>query len=117
MQRPRCGAVRAVAFPSVALRPFVHDCRERRAKPVRDVVSMIACTVEQISKGILAHRLMHVSCTRKDQRPIFAQRPQCLEDGIAGSLANVAIIVFVVALIGTIIFFVLGWKAAKKIIG
>lgn len=37
--------------------------------------------------------------------------------GLAGSLANIAMIVFVVALIGTIIFFVLGWKAAKKIVG
>lgn len=36
--------------------------------------------------------------------------------GLAGSLANIAMIVFVVALIGTIIFFILGWKAAKKII-
>jgi uncharacterized membrane protein YtjA (UPF0391 family) len=36
--------------------------------------------------------------------------------GLAGSLANIAMIVFVVALIGTIILFVLGWKAAKKII-
>jgi uncharacterized membrane protein YtjA (UPF0391 family) len=37
--------------------------------------------------------------------------------GLAGSLANIAMIVFVAALIGTIIFFALGWKAAKKIIG
>jgi len=36
--------------------------------------------------------------------------------GISGSLANVAIFVFVLALIGTIIFDVLGWKAAKKIV-
>lgn len=36
--------------------------------------------------------------------------------GLAGSLANIAMIVFAVALIGTIIFFVLGWKAAKKIV-
>lgn len=37
--------------------------------------------------------------------------------GLAGSLANIAMIVFVAALTGTIIFFALGWKAAKKIIG
>lgn len=35
--------------------------------------------------------------------------------GIAGALADVALIIFVLALIGTIIFFVLGWKAARKI--
>ncbi len=37
--------------------------------------------------------------------------------GLAGGLANIALIIFVLALIGTVIFFVLGWKAAKKIIG
>ncbi|WP_380929984.1 hypothetical protein [Sphingomonas arantia] len=36
---------------------------------------------------------------------------------MAGSLANIALIIFVVALIATVIFFVLGWKAAKKIVG
>ena len=36
--------------------------------------------------------------------------------GLAGSLANIALIIFVLALIGTVIFFVLGWKAAKKIV-
>lgn len=36
--------------------------------------------------------------------------------GLAGALVDVALIIFVIALIGTIIFFVLGWKAAKKII-
>ena len=36
--------------------------------------------------------------------------------GIAGGLANIALIIFVLALIGTVIFFVLGWKAAKNII-
>jgi len=37
--------------------------------------------------------------------------------GLAGGLANIALIIFVLALIGTVIFFVLGWKAAKKIVG
>ncbi len=37
--------------------------------------------------------------------------------GLAGGLANIALIIFVLALIGTLIFFVLGWKAAKKIVG
>jgi len=36
--------------------------------------------------------------------------------GIAGGLANIALVIFVLALIGTVIFFVLGWKAAKNII-
>ena len=36
--------------------------------------------------------------------------------GLAGALANIAILVFVLALIGTLIFFFLGWKAAKGII-
>ncbi len=36
--------------------------------------------------------------------------------GLAGGLANIALIIFVLALIGTVIFFVLGWKAAKNII-
>ncbi|MGI9360661.1 MAG: DUF1328 family protein [Parasphingorhabdus sp.] len=37
--------------------------------------------------------------------------------GLAGGLANIALIIFVLALIGTVIFFVLGWKAAKEIVG
>ncbi|PHR11430.1 MAG: DUF1328 domain-containing protein [Sphingopyxis sp.] len=37
--------------------------------------------------------------------------------GLAGGLANIALVIFVLALIGTVIFFVLGWKAAKKIVG
>ncbi|MEH6789610.1 DUF1328 family protein [Parasphingorhabdus sp.] len=37
--------------------------------------------------------------------------------GLAGGLANVALVIFVLALIGTVVFFVLGWKAAKKIVG
>lgn len=37
--------------------------------------------------------------------------------GLAGSLVNIAMIVFVVALVGTIIFLVLGWKAGKKVLG
>ncbi|ODU34723.1 DUF1328 domain-containing protein [Sphingopyxis sp. SCN 67-31] len=36
--------------------------------------------------------------------------------GLAGALVDVALVIFVIALIGTIIFFVLGWKAAKEII-
>ncbi len=36
--------------------------------------------------------------------------------GIAGTLADIALIIFVLALIGTAIFFVLGWKAGKAII-
>lgn len=35
--------------------------------------------------------------------------------GIAGALADIAIIVFVVALIGTAILFFFGWKAGKSI--
>ena len=35
--------------------------------------------------------------------------------GIAGALADIALIIFVLALIGTVIFLVLGWKAAKSI--
>lgn len=37
--------------------------------------------------------------------------------GIAGAFADLAIIVFVFALVLSIVFLVLGWKAAKKIIG
>lgn len=33
--------------------------------------------------------------------------------GIAGALVDIAIIIFVLALIGSLILFVLGWKAAK----
>jgi uncharacterized membrane protein YtjA (UPF0391 family) len=35
--------------------------------------------------------------------------------GIAGALANVAIIIFVLALIGGIVLFILGKKAAKSL--
>lgn len=35
--------------------------------------------------------------------------------GIAGALVDIALIIFVLALIGTVIFLVLGWKAAKSI--
>ncbi|MFW5634577.1 MAG: DUF1328 domain-containing protein [Erythrobacter sp.] len=34
--------------------------------------------------------------------------------GIAGFLADLALIVFIVALIGSVILFVLGWKAGKS---
>ena len=36
--------------------------------------------------------------------------------GIAGALADVAIFIFVVALIAGIIVLVLGWKAAKSLV-
>lgn len=36
--------------------------------------------------------------------------------GIAGTLADIALIIFVLALIGTAIFFFLGWKAGKSVI-
>ena len=36
--------------------------------------------------------------------------------GIAGALANVAIILFVIALIGTAIFLFLGYRAGRNII-
>ncbi len=36
--------------------------------------------------------------------------------GIAGTLADIALVVFVLALIGTVIFLFLGWKAGKAII-
>jgi uncharacterized membrane protein YtjA (UPF0391 family) len=36
--------------------------------------------------------------------------------GLAGALGNLALIIFVIALIGTVIFAVLGWKLAKKVI-
>jgi uncharacterized membrane protein YtjA (UPF0391 family) len=35
--------------------------------------------------------------------------------GIAGALVDIALIIFVVAIIGSIILFVLGWKAAKGV--
>ncbi len=35
--------------------------------------------------------------------------------GIAGALVDIAIIIFVIALIGAAIFAILGWKAAKAI--
>ncbi len=35
--------------------------------------------------------------------------------GIAGALVDIAIIIFVLAVIGSLILFVLGWKAAKGI--
>jgi len=35
--------------------------------------------------------------------------------GVAGTLANIAIVIFVLALIGTLIFLMLGWKAAKTV--
>lgn len=36
--------------------------------------------------------------------------------GVAGTLANVAIIIFVIALVGTIVMLALGWKAGKSIV-
>lgn len=33
--------------------------------------------------------------------------------GIAGALVDIAIIIFVLALIGSLILFIMGWKAAK----
>lgn len=36
--------------------------------------------------------------------------------GIAGTLADIALVIFVLALIGTAIFLFLGWKAGKAII-
>lgn len=36
--------------------------------------------------------------------------------GVAGALANVAIFIFVVALVAGLILLVLGWKAAKSVI-
>ncbi|WP_373489758.1 DUF1328 domain-containing protein [Parasphingorhabdus sp.] len=35
--------------------------------------------------------------------------------GVAGVLADIALVVFIIALIATIIFFVMGWKAGKKL--
>lgn len=35
--------------------------------------------------------------------------------GVAGALADIAIIIFVAALIGTIVLFVLGYKAGKAL--
>lgn len=35
--------------------------------------------------------------------------------GIAGALVDIAIIIFVIALIGSLILFVMGWKAAKGV--
>ena len=34
--------------------------------------------------------------------------------GLAGGLANVALVIFVLALIGTVVFFVLGWKSLRR---
>lgn len=36
--------------------------------------------------------------------------------GLAGTLANIAIIIFVIALIGTFVMLFLGWKAAKAVL-
>lgn len=36
--------------------------------------------------------------------------------GVAEGLANIAVIIFVVALVLTVIFFFLGWKAARKVV-
>lgn len=35
--------------------------------------------------------------------------------GIAGFLADLALIIFVIALIGSLILFVLGWRAGKSV--
>ena len=35
--------------------------------------------------------------------------------GLAGALVDIAIIIFVLAVIGSIILFVMGWKAAKGV--
>ncbi len=35
--------------------------------------------------------------------------------GLAGALIDIAMIIFVLAVIGSIILFVLGWKAAKGV--
>lgn len=35
--------------------------------------------------------------------------------GIAGALVDIAIIIFVVALVGSLLLFLLGWKGAKSI--
>lgn len=35
--------------------------------------------------------------------------------GLAGALVDIALIIFVLAVIGSIILFVLGWKAAKGV--
>lgn len=35
--------------------------------------------------------------------------------GIAGALIDIALIIFVVALVGSLVLFFLGWKAAKGI--
>ena len=37
--------------------------------------------------------------------------------GVAGTLADIAIIIFAIALALTILFFVLGWKAARRVVG
>ena len=36
--------------------------------------------------------------------------------GIAGALADIAIIIFVIALILSLVFLVMGWKAAKSVL-
>ncbi|MBU0670322.1 MAG: DUF1328 domain-containing protein [Alphaproteobacteria bacterium] len=36
--------------------------------------------------------------------------------GIAGALVDIAIIIFVIALVLSLIFLVLGWKGAKKVL-
>lgn len=33
--------------------------------------------------------------------------------GLAGALVDIAIIIFVIALVGSLLLFLLGWKAAK----
>jgi uncharacterized membrane protein YtjA (UPF0391 family) len=35
--------------------------------------------------------------------------------GLAGALVDIALIIFVLAVIGSIILFVMGWKAAKGV--
>lgn len=37
--------------------------------------------------------------------------------GIAGTLADIAFVIFVIALALTLLFLVLGWKAAKRVVG
>ena len=36
--------------------------------------------------------------------------------GIAGALVDIAVIIFVIALVLSLIFLVLGWKGAKKVL-
>jgi uncharacterized membrane protein YtjA (UPF0391 family) len=36
--------------------------------------------------------------------------------GVSDAFADIAVVIFVVALIGTLLFLVLGWKAAKAVV-